>query len=79
MEACLAVYAMVAWRTLFVTRPGRECPEMSCEAVFGPEGWEAVCVVAKGELPQQVPSLGEVVKRVAGLGGYLGRKGDGPP
>jgi Transposase Tn5 dimerisation domain/Transposase DNA-binding len=79
IEACLAVYMIVAWRTLFVTRMGRECPEMSCEAVFSEEEWKAVYVVVKGGLPRDVPSLGEVVKMVAGLGGYLGRKGDDPP
>ena len=79
IKACLAVYMIVAWRTLFVTKMGRECPEMSCEVVFSQEEWKAVYVVVKGELPEQVPSLGEMVKIVASLGGYLGRKGDGPP
>ena len=29
--------------------------------------------------PAQPPPLGEMVRHIAALGGYLGRKGDGPP
>ena len=46
--------------------------------MFSPEEWKAVAVVVKGELPEQVPSWGEMVRIVASLGGYLGRKGDRP-
>ncbi len=36
---CLAIYLIVAWRTLLVCRLGQECPETDCEAVFfGMEG-----------------------------------------
>ena len=79
IKAALAVYMIVAWRTMFVTKMGRECPEMPCEVVFSEEEWKAVYVVVKGALPEEVPTLGEMVKMVASLGGYLGRKGDGPP
>lgn len=29
---CLAIYLIVAWRTLLVCRLGRECPDLECEA-----------------------------------------------
>ena len=29
--------------------------------------------------PEKPPSLNDMVKLIAGLGGYLGRKHDGPP
>jgi Transposase Tn5 dimerisation domain/Transposase DNA-binding len=80
VEACLALYMLVAWRLLYVTRLGRECPEVSCEVVFAPEEWKAVYVVSKGgPAPPEPPALGEVVEMLASLGGWLGRKGDGPP
>ena len=31
------------------------------------------------KLPEKPPSLREMVRRVAALGGFLGRKGDGEP
>jgi hypothetical protein len=80
---CLTLYLIVAWRVLYVMRLGRECPELPCEAVFAPEEWQAVYQSSTGRpaptSPRQMPSLGEVLIMVAKLGGYLNRKGDGPP
>lgn len=80
MEACLAMYLIVAWRIQHVTMLGRECPEMSCTAVFAEEEWQAVMEITTNEpAPPEPPSLGALIKRIAELGGYLGRKHDGPP
>lgn len=77
---CLALYMIIAWRVLFVAMLGRQCPEMPCDAVFDEIEWKSVYVVVKGIAPpEKAPSLGEFVGIVAGLGGYLGRKHDGPP
>jgi hypothetical protein len=77
---CLAVYLIVAWRTLYVCRLGRSCPEMSCEAVFEPAEWKAAWKVVRGEdPPQKAPRLGEMVSLVAQLGGYINRKRTDPP
>src|SRR5580765_6104928 len=35
-KRCLAVHLIVTWRTLYVCRLGRSCPDISCEAVFEP-------------------------------------------
>jgi hypothetical protein len=77
---CLAVYLIVAWRTLFVCRLGRGCPEIDCEAVFEPSEWKAVWrVVRRQEPPRQPPKLGEMVRLVAQLGGYVNRPSADPP
>lgn len=77
---CLAVYLIVAWRTLYVCRLGRECPDISCEAVFEPAEWKPVWKVVRGENPpSQPPSLATMVRLVAQLGGYVNRKRDDPP
>jgi hypothetical protein len=78
--ACLAVYLIVAWRTLYVCRLGRSCPDLSCEAVFEPAEWQAVWKVAcRKELPREPPPLGTIVRLVAQLGGYINRKRTDPP
>ena len=78
--SCLAVYLIVAWRTLYVCRLGRGCPELHCEAVFEPAEWKAVWkVVQRTDPPAAPPSLGEIVLLVAQLGGYVNRKRKDPP
>ena len=72
---CLAVYMIVAWRTLYVCRLGRACPEMSCEAIFDPAEWKSVYRVVHRKAPPSVPpTLSEMVRMVAQLGGYINRK-----
>ena len=64
---------------------GRECPHVSCETVFSKSEWRCSWPIATGHpatghpAPATPPTLGEFLRLVAGLGGYLGRKHDGPP
>jgi len=77
---CLAVYLIVAWRTLYVCRLGRAFPEISCEAIFEPAEWKSVYRVVRGESPpSQPPTLREMVRMVAQLGGYVNRTRDAEP
>lgn len=80
MEVCLSVYLIVAWRVLHLLHLGLECPDMPCDAVLSPEEWRSVYVIVKQQpLPKSTPTLGEMIPLIASLGGYLGRKHDGPP
>ncbi len=79
-DVCLALYMIIAWRILFVTMLGRECPDISCESVFDKIEWQTVFVVLnKKKPPSKPPSLNEMVKMIASLGGFLNRKSDGDP
>lgn len=75
-----AVSLIVAWRTLYVCRLGRSCPDVSCEAVFEPDEWRPVYQVVEGKTPPKTPpKLQAMVRLVAQLGGYVSRKrGDEP-
>ena len=78
--SCLAVYLIVAWRTLYVCRLGRGCPDISCEAVFEPAEWKSVWKVIHRTAPPRVPPpLDQMVRLVAQLGGYVNRKRSDPP
>jgi len=80
LEVALALYMIVAWRVLYLIMMGRTAPDLSCEAAFAPEEWRALYIVTQRKKPpRQPPSLGEILVLVARLGGYLARKGDGPP
>lgn len=77
--ACLGVYLIVAWRTLYVCRLARSCPEIPCDAIFEPAEWKAVWkIVHHADPPKQPPPLGEFVLLVAHLGGYVPRKNSPP-
>lgn len=71
---CLALYLIAAWRTLFVCRLGRDCPDLDCEAIFEPSEWKAVWVAVHREKPpKKAPKLSVMVHLIASLGGYVER------
>jgi hypothetical protein len=71
---CLALYLIVAWRTLFVCRMGRECPDLDCEVIFETSEWKAVWMaVHKKKPPKKAPQLSAMVHLIASLGGYVER------
>jgi hypothetical protein len=77
---CVAVFLIVAWRTLYVCRLGRSVPDISCEAIFEPSEWKAVYRVVRRESPpRHPPPLAEMVRLVAQLGGYVNRPRKDPP
>lgn len=70
----LAVALIVAWRTLYVTRLGRDFPNLDCEAVFAPSEWKPVYqITQKRPPPKRPPKLQEMVRLVAQMGGYVNR------
>jgi hypothetical protein len=81
LEACLAIDLVVAWRIFHLTKLGRETPAVPCTVYFEEAEWKALMVyVTKDPVPPaKPPSLREAMRLVAGLGGFLGRKGDGNP
>ena len=80
LEVALALYMIIAWRVLYLIMLGRTLPEISCEVVLASEEWKAVYLVTqKKKPPAQPPPLQEMLIQIATLGGFLARKGDGPP
>jgi hypothetical protein len=75
----LAVYLIVAWRTLYVCRLSRFRPGLSCEAIFAPMEWKPVWQIVYGTpAPAQPPALEEITRMIAQLGGYIPRKNSPP-
>jgi hypothetical protein len=78
-EAYLLLCLIVAWRVMYLLMLGRVRLEVPCDGVLEVDEWQSVCVVMSEQLPSSPPLLGEMVSLIAKLGGYLARKGDGPP
>lgn len=81
IERATAVYCVVAWRLLFITYLARKEPDKSSSGVVEQHEWEAIhCFINKTTSPpSSAPSISELVRRIAQLGGFPGRKGDGDP
>ena len=82
IEACLAIDLVVAWRLFYLSKLGREIPDVPCTVFFEEHEWRAL-VTFHQKVPASPeatpPTLREATRMVAGLGGFLGRRGDGEP
>jgi hypothetical protein len=80
IEKCLAIDLIVAWKIFYLTKLGREMPDLPCTVFFEECEWKAlVCHITQKIPPDTPPTLKEATLMVGKLGGHLGRKGDGMP
>jgi IS4 transposase len=79
LERALMLFMVVSWRIARLMRLGRTCPDLEAELLFERDEWEAAFILNKRRPPKAAPPLNEVVRLVAALGGFLGRKCDGEP
>jgi hypothetical protein len=80
LEPAILLYMLIAWRVLFLTMVGRECPELPCDLVFDDDEWKAVYIVSRKKPPPDTPpTLNEIIRMIAGFGGFLNRTADGLP
>ena len=70
---------IVAWRIARLMRLGRSCPDLDAQLMFEPDEWKAAFILNQKRPPDTPPTLNEVVRLVARLGGFLARTGDGEP
>jgi len=70
---------VVAWRIARLMRLGHTCPDLDAALLFSPQEWQAAYILAKKWPPKQAPRLNTLIRLIAGLGGFLGRKCDGEP
>ena len=75
----IMIYSVIAWRILYLTHLGRQCPDLPCGCVFEEAEWKSACAVVKRKPEAGEPSLSEFIRSVGKLGGHLGRKNDGAP
>ena len=81
IETCLAIDMVIAWRIYYLTKLGRETPDIPCSVFFEESEWKALVVFKTKNpvAPAQPPNLREAIRMIASLGGFLGRKSDGEP
>ena len=79
IERALALFMVVAWRVTYLMRKGRTCPDLDASLFFDPDEIRGAHLLAKKKVPANPPTVNEVVRLIAQLGGFLGRKSDGEP
>lgn len=81
LRRALVVYSEVAWRLLWLTYEARAHPEAPCTEVFDELTWRLLWVAdcPTAVVPVTPPDLRTAVRKIAMLGGFLGRRGDGEP
>lgn len=77
----LALANIVACRLLYLTYSGRISPELPCTVALHDAEWHALYgfIHKTQTLPPEPPTLQQAIRWIAQLGGFLDRKGDGPP
>ena len=76
----MALYLMVAWRIHNITVAGRAYPDAPCDVVFEPREWHTMYPMPHHRPPPQAPpSLREMGRGLAQLGGFFARTDDGEP
>lgn len=79
LKRAIAINLVIAWRIMLMTLLGRETPELPQEVIFSDLEIKVLAAYAKKKHYSSPNCLGEAVKLVAKLGGYLARANDPPP
>lgn len=79
-ENCLAIDLVVAWRIEHIKKLSRESPQAPCSVAFDEDEWQALFVLKNPAqpLPLIAPSVHQMTRWTAELGGFLGGKNENP-
>lgn len=81
LQRFTTLLSIIAWRLYWLTHINRQTPEAPCVLVLAEHEWHALYAMIHRttQLPEQPPTVRQVVRWIAQLGGFLGRKRDGEP
>jgi hypothetical protein len=81
LQRALAIDMVVAWRIMDLNKAARLQPDAPADRWLSTTEWQALyCYVHRTqEAPAKPPTIGEAVRWIAQLGGFLARQSDGHP
>lgn len=80
LQRYLAIQVVIAWQTMALTQLGRVQPTARVREILATEAWRVLSAAtsATDGVPVRA-TVQEAIRRLARLGGHLGRRGDGAP
>lgn len=76
----VAICLVITWRTLYVSRLGRDMEDLCCTVIFAEEEWKGLYQLHfRRRPPKKPPALQEMVCMLAELGGYVNTPSRGHP
>jgi hypothetical protein len=81
LQNYIALMGVVAWRLHWLTYINRCDPNQPCTVVLTTPEWQALYLRIHKTMtfPKKLPTVHQVIRWIAQLGGFLGRKADGEP
>lgn len=79
LERAIAIRMVIAWRVMLLTLLGREVPDLPPELLFSDLELRILGDLAREQRRGPLTQLGQAVRELAILGGYLHRNHDPPP
>jgi Transposase DNA-binding/Transposase Tn5 dimerisation domain len=81
LQRALAIDMVVAWRIMDLNKAARLQPDTPADRWLSTAEWQALyCYVHRThQAPGKPPTIGQAVRWIAQLGGFLARKSDGHP
>ena len=81
LQTYIALMSAIAWRLHWLTYVNRANPDWPCTVILTTTEWQALYmrIHKTTSLPETPPTVGQTVRWIAQLGGFLGRKRDGEP
>lgn len=79
LELAIAVYLVVSWRLARLVKLGRTHPNLEVSLLFTEAEWKGAYILAKKPIPKTMPTIRNIIRQIAMLGGFLARKCDGEP
>ena len=79
LSRAIAIRLVIAWRIMLMTLLGRETPDLPAEVLFSDIELRTLAAYARKRRRPEPTCLGDAVRLLAILGGYLARNSDPPP
>jgi IS4 transposase len=77
IEKALIMTLIITGRVMYLMRLDRVCPDLPAELIFDSLKWKSSYALLKKAIPKKAATLNTVLRNLAAVSGFLGRKSEG--